>query len=335
MKRIGLKDIATKSGVSITTASYVMAGTGRVSDATRNAVLQAARDLGFVRNAAAANLRSGKSKLIGVILNNIANPFFSHLVSELETAAYKNGFLTILATAQNDLDRQCKLLLEMVSQGVDAIILSPVHATASEHLNVAISQGLPVVSCVRDLPDCPVSFVGVDDEKSGHLAMAAALEAGHNSAIFLGGYPETTTLKGRRSGVQRALKDYGLPASACSYTAGPLSIEFGFEEAQKILSNGPIDPAIICFNDYIATGVFEAARELGISIGKDISVVSFDNTPISSALTPRLTTVDIFPGEIGKMAVQRASEMAADQVKRRTIDRLEPKLVMRDSIKSE
>lgn len=331
MKRVGLKDVAAKAGVSVATASYVMAGRGRVSDDTRRAVLTAADELGFVRNAAAANLRSGQSKLIGVILNNIANPFFSHLVSELEIAAYQEGFLTLLSTAQNDLERQTKMLGSMVSQGVDAIILSPVHETSLVDLQVAITRNIPVVSCVRDLPDCPVSFVGVDDEQSGYLAMRAVLSAGHQTTTFIGGYERTTTLEGRKAGVRRALIEAGLRISACTFRPGPLSMEFGASEIKGICANGPAKSAVICFNDYIATGVFEAARDLGVEIGVDISVVSFDNTPISSALTPRLTTVDIFPGKIGAMAAKRAADMARTGSTLRMIDRIEPRIVIRSS----
>ncbi|MBK5933633.1 LacI family transcriptional regulator [Rhodovulum imhoffii] len=332
MKRVGLKDVAAKAGVSVATASYVMAGRGRVSEGTRKTVLKAADELGFVRNAAAANLRSGQSRLIGVILNNIANPFFSHLVSDLESTAYKEGFLTILATAQNDLERQGKMLESMVSQGVGAIILSPVHETKVEDLQVAFTRRIPVVSCVRDLPECPVSFVGVDDDKSGYLAMRAALSAGHRSAVFVGGYERTTTLEGRRAGVQRALAEAGLPHSACAFRPGPLSMEFGASEIREICAEGVPKSAVICFNDYIATGIYEAARELGIRIGKDISVISFDNTPISSALAPRLTTVDIFPGRIGTMAAERAAEMVRAGSSLRMVHRIEPELVSRASI---
>lgn len=331
MKRVGLKDVAAQAGVSVATASYVMAGRGRVSDDTRRAVLKAADELGFVRNAAAANLRSGQSRLIGVILNNIANPFFSHLVSELESTAYREGFLTLLATAQNDLERQTQLLESMVSQGVGAMILSPVHETRLDDLQVAFTRRIPVVSCVRDLPDCPVSFVGVDDEYSGYLAMQAVLGAGHQNATFLGGYERTTTLEGRKIGVQRALAEAGLPPSACIFRPGPLSMAFGATQIREICAKGAPKSAVICFNDYIATGVFEAARDLGIEIGADMSVVSFDNTPISSVLTPRLTTVDIFPAKIGALAAERAAEMARSGSTARMIDRLEPRLIARSS----
>ncbi len=332
MKRVGLKDVAAKAGVSVATASYVMTGQGRVSDRTREAVLKVADELGFVRNAAAANLRSGQSRLIGVILNNIANPFFSHLVSELETTAYREGFLTVLATAQNDLERQRKLLASMVSQGVGAIILSPVHDTVAADLEVVTARGIPVVSCVRDLPECPVSFVGADDEVSGYLVMRAALQAGHGSAVFIGGYERTTTLEGRRAGVHRALRESGLPESACAFRPGPLSMAYGDAAFRALCADGPLPKAVICFNDYIATGLYEAARALKIEIGRDISVLSFDNTPISSALTPGLTTVDIFPGRIGAMAAERAAEMLRTGQTGRIVDRVTPCLVARDSL---
>lgn len=332
MKKVGLKAVAAKAGVSVATVSYVMTGQGRVSSETRNLVLQAADDLGFVRNEAAANLRSGQSRLIGVILNNIANPFFSSLVSELEMTAYREGFLTLLATAQNDRERQGRLMESMVSQAVGAIILSPVHDTHPDDLKLATMRGIPIISCVRDLPDCPVSFVGADDERSGYLAGRAVIRAGGRVAVLVGGYERTTTHEGRSRGVTRAFAEAGLPRDACTFRPGPITPEYGVQVLEELVAEGLAGRAVICFNDGIAMGVYEAAQAAGLAVGVDLSVISFDNARVSSVLTPGLTTVDIFPGRIGAIAAERAAAMARGMCTIRTRDELDPVLIERHSI---
>lgn len=314
------------------TVSYVMTGQGRVSPGTRDLVLRAADELGFVRNEAAANLRSGQSRLIGVILNNITNPFFSSLVSELETTAYREGFLTLLATAQNDLERQGRLLESMVSQAVGAIILSPVHDTHPDDLKLATMRGIPIISCVRDLPDCPVSFVGADDERSGYLAGRAVIRAGNCAAVLVGGYKRTTTYEGRRKGLIRAFSEAGLPRDACMFRPGPITPEYGAQVLGDMVAEGLGGRAVICFNDGIAMGVYEAAQAAGLAVGVDLSVISFDNARVSSVLSPGLTTIDIFPGRIGAIAAERAAAMARGDDTTRTRDQLEPVLIERHSI---
>ncbi len=129
MKRSGIKDVAAAAGVSVATASLVLSGTGRPSEAARKRVLEVADALGFIRDASAARLRTGESNLVDVILNNIVNPFFSELVASLEVTIYEAGSLTLLATVQNDLVRQERLLASMMAQGVGSVILSPVHGS--------------------------------------------------------------------------------------------------------------------------------------------------------------------------------------------------------------
>lgn len=334
MKKVGIRQVAERAGVSVATVSYVMSGNGRVSNETRANVLKAADALGFIRNETAARLRSGQSRLVGVILNNIENPFFSQLVGQLETVAYSEGYLTVLATAQNDSERQSRLLQSMVSQGVAAIILSPVHDTAPEDLQPALGRGIPVVVCVRDVPGSKAAFVGVDDTASGYLAARAVFDAGHAAAVFVGGYDHTTTWIGRRAGIDRALAERGWDATACISRPGPLSPDFAAAEVTSMHRSGTLPDAVICFNDDLATGVYAAARTLGLGIGHALSVVSFDNVPISRALEPQLTSVDIHPGQIGRLAAERAIALVAGQSVDREPTRLDPVLVRRKSLRS-
>ena len=160
-----------------------MSDSGRLSKETRKRILDVAEEMGYIRDGNASRLRTGHSALIGVILNTVKNPFFSELVASLEMAAYDGGYLTLLATTQNDPVRQKKLLHSMISQGVGAMIISPVHGL----LAATARRKIPTVVCVRDLPNQERVFVGADEMKSGYLAASHLIKNGHRSMTFLGG----------------------------------------------------------------------------------------------------------------------------------------------------
>lgn len=332
MKRSGIKEVAAAAGVSVATASYVLSGTGRPSEATRKRVLEVADALGFIRDASAARLRTGKSNLVGVILNNIVNPFFSELVASLEATVYESGGLTLLATAQNDLVRQEQLLASMVAQGVGSVILSPVHGSTAEDLAPVLAHGLRLVVCVRDVVGSKAAFVGVDDEKSGYLAAECLLSAGHRSMVFIGGYQHTTTWDGRCAGIRQALVDRSLPEAACRMVPGLLHPDFAEEKMLLLASQGMLPNAVICFNDDQASGAYRAARKLGMAVGRDISIVGFDNIPQGRILEPELTTVDIRPALIGRTSAEIAVRNASSNSEAAPRHRLDPSLVRRNSV---
>lgn len=328
MKRAGIRDVALAAGVSAAAVSYVFSGRGRVSEETRVRVMDAATALGYIRDDSAARLRTGESKLVGVILNNITNPFFSELVASLEAAVHGAGLLTLLATAQNDLVRQDSLLSSMLAQGVGRIILSPVHDTTAAALRPAAVRGVPVVVCVRDVPGSGAAFVGVDDVQAGYLAGRHLLDQGHSSFVFIGGYRRTTTWEGRASGIRKALAESGLPDQACNLIPGLMEPGFAEERLLALAAMGTLPSGIICFNDNQASGAYRAARKLGLRVGRDISVVGFDNIPQGRILDPELTTVDIHPARIGQISAEMAIRVAG------TTERhvLQPTLISRGSV---
>ncbi len=296
-------------------------------------MLAAADALGFIRDASAARLRTGKSDLVGVILNNIINPFFSELVASLEATVYEAGGLTLLATAQNDIVRQQRLLASMVAQGVGSVILSPVHGSALSDLTPLLAHGLPLVLCVRDVPGSRAAFVGVDDEESGYLAAQCLLAAGHRSMVFIGGYPHTTTWDGRCAGIHRALTGANLPEAACQLTPGLMHPDFAEEKMHLLASQGMLPDAVICFNDNQAAGAYRASRKLGMTVGRDISIVGFDNIPQARILEPELTTVDIRPALIGQMSAEIALRGTFSGANPASSHKLSPVLVSRGSVR--
>ncbi|MCR9121400.1 MAG: LacI family transcriptional regulator [Phyllobacteriaceae bacterium] len=332
MKRIKISDIAKAAGVSNATVSYALSDSGRVARETRERIHKIAEEMGFIRDGTAARLRTGRSSLIGVVLNTIVNPFFSELVSSLETAAYDAGYLTLLATAQNDPVRQRELLSSMIAQGVAGVVVSPVHVTGAELLSATVRRAIPTVVCVRDVPGSGAVFVGADEEKSGYLAARHLIACGHRSFQFLGGYPSTTTWQGRCEGMRRALSEAGLPEAALCVTPGTLLPDFAHAEIMAAHAERRLHSAVICFNDDQASGVYRAARSLGIAVGDQLSVMGFDNISQSDVLAPGLTSVDIHPSRIGSISAQLVVSMLQDRTTDPAPVILEPRIVQRESV---
>ncbi|WP_298852822.1 LacI family DNA-binding transcriptional regulator [uncultured Ruegeria sp.] len=332
MGRVKISDIAKVAGVSNATVSYALSETGRVSTKTREKILRISKEMGFLRDDTAAQLRTGKSSLIGVILNTVVNPFFSELVAALEMSAYEAGYLTLLATAQNDPVRQQKLLASMISQSVAGVVVSPVHILGPESLTELTARNIPTVVCVRDVPGSGAIFVGADEEMSGYLAASHLIEYGHRSFWFMGGYERTTTWQGRRNGVLKALAESGLPAEVCTLVPGSQVPDFVYQKLVGAYGDVNFPTAVLCFNDDQATGVYKAAKHLGIRIGKDLSVVGIDNIQQNDSLNPGLTSVDIHPQDIGRISAELV--LKSMRLDKANIDPviLEPELVIRDSV---
>ncbi len=332
MKRIRISDIAKRAGVSTATVSYALSNSGRVSRETRERIEKIADAMGFIRDDVAAQLRTGRSSLIGVILNTIVNPFFSELAAALEIEAYEAGYLTLLSTAQNDPVRQRELLSSMVSQGVAGIILSPVHGTGPDLLTTATRIGLPTVVCVRDVPGSGAVFVGADEELSGYLAARHLIEYGHDSLTLIGGYEATTTWQGRVAGIRRAFGEAGLGADACRLVPGPLLPDFAARTLEDDHAAGRMPRAVLCFNDDQAGGAYRAARTLGLSVGEDLSVIGFDNIRQAETLWPGLTSVDIHPGRIGSVSGKMIAQMLSQGSTDVPSVVMRPELVSRGSV---
>jgi LacI family transcriptional regulator len=332
VRRVRIVDVARAAGVSTAAVSYALRGSGRISGETRTRILRIAEELGFIRDDVAAQLRTGRSNRLGVILNNIVNPFFSELVAAFEAAAYREGYLTLLATAQNDPVRQAELIDAMIAQGVAGIVLSPVHGSAPEVLSAALERSVPIVVCVRDIPSSGAVFVGADERQSGYLAATHLVSRGHRSFVFLGGYADTTTWQLRRDGIRHALQEAGLPETACRNIPGTLRSDFAYVVLMDLGRTGDLPCTVLCFNDDLAGGAYRAAAELGRRVGTDFSVMGFDNIPQAATLQPPLSTVDIHPARIGQLSAEAIAAMLGAGERHHPPVVIRPELVARGSV---
>ena len=235
-RKVGIVDVAKAAGVSNAAASYALNGKERVSEKTRAKVLKVAAELGYIANGSAVLLRTGRSNLFGAIVNDITNPFFAELMAEFENAAWAGGFMTIIATSQDDAQRQSHLIKSMLSQGVAGVIISPVPGTTPDDFKPFHDNALPFIVCVREIEKFEHHFIGADDLMAGEIAAQHILENGHRRVGVIGGYEHTSTWKMRAAGIRQKASSMGIKDFSMQIVSGGEGNEFGCHAVLDLLA---------------------------------------------------------------------------------------------------
>ncbi|MTI15982.1 LacI family transcriptional regulator [Rhodobacteraceae bacterium RKSG542] len=329
--KVTVADIAKKAGVSVATVSNAMNGTGRMAEATREKVRKAMDELGFVRDYSAAKLRTGRSRLVGVLIQDVANPFYGEFSATFEAVLTRRGFLPILANIGEDRERQASMIAEVLAHGVAGMVISPCASSIAKDLAPIINQRIPCVTFVREVDGLPFDFVGADDYEGAALAARQFLADGHRNFAVIGGLEETTTGHLRVKGFVETLKSEGIAEENIHVVQGPQSRAFGRQGAEELLKSGAAFTAVFCHNDLVAMGASAGFIENGRHIGKDLSLIGFDNLPEAELWSPPLTSVEIGPRSIGDQVAEWLVERMEGQSGPARATRLRPRLVVRKS----
>ncbi len=340
-----MADVAREAAVSLSTVSNLLNGrTERMSTDTRDRVLQAIEDLGYTRSEAARQLKTGDHpSVIGLIVPSVANPFYGALAHHVESAAMARGFQVLLGNTQRDPDRERSYTEELWGYGVRGLIFASSMARLS-HLERHVSRGLSIVALERPAPkgeELEVDSVGIDNELAGRLATKHLLSRGHRRIGFLSGPIRTIGRKDRLAGYQAALTEEGIePDPDLVWDQGVNRNDFGDADAlnlgrqgTQILLSLPNPPtAVFTVNDMVAFGAYAGAKDLGMSIPDDLSVVGVDDITLSEVVDPGLTTVCQPTEEIARLAVSHLVDRltgVVDGPPRHEL--LRPRLVLRAS----
>ncbi|WP_299092363.1 LacI family DNA-binding transcriptional regulator [uncultured Metabacillus sp.] len=329
--RVTLQQVAEHAGVSRATASLIVRNSPNISEKTRKKVLASMRELGYVYDRVAANLRSQRSSTVGIIITDIANTFFSELLIGVHQALEKKGYTVLLGTTFDSDVKQDKLLSTMLEHRVGGVILCPVSGTSKETIDRIKQLDIPIVHAVRELSDTNCDYVGVDYVSGAQMAVSHLIKKGHHRIAFLGGRSESSTWKHRMEGYSRAFQQAGLEIDPTLIIDSAPTREGGMEAVEKVLQLDYPPTAIFSFSDLVAFGVMLGMRNSGLIPGKDIAVVGFDNIPESRLANPPLTTVSSFARQIGSNAAELLHKriLEFDRENERII--LSPELVVRES----
>jgi len=292
-------DIARVAGVSKSTVSLVINGDKRVRPETRASVEAAMERLGYVYNRGAANLRGTKSSLVGLVINDLTNPFFAELAVGIEDALFKLGLVPILANTNEDAERQAQVLKTLQEHGVAGIIMSPARSTDAWTLANQMPRSVPVVLTMRRISGSPLPYVGPDNGAGARQAVSHLLGLGHRRIGFIGGDVNMLTQQERQAGWREALKDAGISVDEKLVIPAASNRRGGREGLEEALALPKPPTAVLCYNDMVAIGATRALINRGMAPGKDLAIVGFDNIAEAEDNAPPLTTVSVGTAGLG------------------------------------
>jgi DNA-binding LacI/PurR family transcriptional regulator len=304
----GIADVARLAGVSKATASRALSGRGYVSETTRNLVAHAASEIGYVVSSNASSLVTGQTKNVGVVVPYLNRWFFAEMLEGIESALIEAGYDLTLYRLTDEKDQRRKIFeYFLVRKRVDAVIAVSVALSESEVARLK-SLGKPLVG-VGGPVDGMVTL-SIDDVAAAKLATEHLISLGHRRLVHLGGHPEEEmdfpVHERRLAGFRDALSEAGIPASG-TFQPSPFTIDGGYRAALRMLTDPRTRPtAVFAASDEIAIGLIVAARQLGIRVPQELSVVGIDGHDLADMFG--LTTLEQHPKRQGRLAVDLVME---------------------------
>lgn len=329
-QRVRLMDVAAHAAVSRATVSLVLRKSPLVKEETRARVEAAMAALGYVYNRRAANLRSGASRTVGLVLCEITTPNYAQLTSGIEDMLGNAGYMAFIANTAEDSGRQREVLLRMQEHGVDGIIVVPAENTRADALEDGACAGLPCVLAQRRVDGFPADYVGPDYGTGMELVTEHLIALGHTRIGFVGGVRRIAPLAERLAGFRRALDRHGLesgPVLPCAV----LNRASGHAAGREMFARPDHPTAVVCYNDIVAFGLMLALAERGLAPGRDVAVVGCDDVDEAGLYRPGLTTFTTDPGRVGREAARLLLRRIENPRRPRAEIVVPPRLVIRQS----
>jgi LacI family transcriptional regulator len=329
-RQITIVDVAEEAKVSKSTVSLVLKGSPLIKGETADRVNVAVQKLGYVYNRRAGELRGNASNAIGVIINDLMNPFFAEVLVGIERILVDAGFVVLMAHTREDVGLQAKVLQSMREQNTAGIMLCPALNTPRSILKTIQGWGIPLTIFVRNLGAGSYDFVGSDSESGVFLATSHLLNSGHTTVGFLGGQKGVVFTQ-RLAGYKKALLAQGIPFDEnLLFYANP-NRQGGYQAMNEILISTPKVRAAVCYNDIVAFGALSALGEKGLKAGSDFLLIGYDNVLDSAHSNPPLSTVDIEPSTLGEHAANILLERIRNPDANRMVYIAHPKMLLRQT----
>jgi LacI family transcriptional regulator len=315
----GIRDVAAAAGVSVGTVSNVLNRPQAVAPATRARVEQAIAALGFVRNEPARQLRAGRSRTFGLVVLDVANPFFTDVARGVEEAVAAEGLAVILCDSAERADREHRYLDLLEEQRVQGVLITPVEGVGTR-LRQLRQRGTPVVLVDRWASTRSFCSVSVDDVAGGGLAGAHLAGQGHRRIAFVGGPFRFKQVADRHEGARQALASAGLPEPALVLVETPaLNVASGRAAGARIaeLPAGRRPTAAFCANDLLALGVLQEMTRRQLRVPQDLAIVGYDDIDFAAAAAVPLSSVRQPRGELGRAAAELLIEESSGDPRHR------------------
>ena len=330
-QKVTIVDIAREAGVSTSTVSLVLRKSGRISKETVARVHDVIHRLGYTYNRNAATLRQQKSQIIGLVINDIRNPFFAEITAGVQRGLEGSDVMVFLTDTNNDVEQQDKVCRSLREYGVGGLIIFPVTGTRKRFFRELTRDGSPICVILRDPANPLTNYVGPDNREAGRLAVRHLVSLGHRRIAYLGGETEGQARAERVEGYCDGLREAGIEPDPGLVLAGKSDRPTTAVLMQRLLEMPERPTAALCHNDNIAITSMHILRDNGLVPGRDFAVVGIDGIQQGQETVPGLTSVQMYGSEIGRRAAQLvlARMQGSDQPTESVT--LRPELIVRRS----
>ena len=332
-RRPTLRDVAASAGVSRATVSLALQDSSRVAEPTRRRVADAADRLGYVYNRSAAGLRTARTQTVGLVVDELADPFLAGLVAEIDQALGRYGRTAFLCNAGGSITRQDRVVRSMREYNAEGLMMvRPVAGTRSETLASLRQAGMPAIQVWSTIAGAALDAVLPDDRAGVDQAIAHLLRHGHREIAYLGGSPLDARCQVRLDALVRALEGAGRPPPPPHRRmVGPPTRAYGMLALYELLDADPAVSAVLCHSDEVAFGAMLALINGGRRPGRDMAIIGWNDVAEAALWVPGLTTIAHDTRLIAETAARRLIDrVSGDDAPPRTI-RLKPSLVVRRS----
>jgi DNA-binding LacI/PurR family transcriptional regulator len=331
MKTTTIYDVAKEAGVSIASVSNAINGKGNIGKKKREEIFKVMERLQYQPSVIASALMGKKTFTLGLLIPDVSNPFFSEIARSVEDLAHHAGYSVIVCSTDNKDERVEKYIRLLEQKSVDGIIIG----TGVENTEILLQlaeKSVPIIMIAREVSAMSVHSVLTDDFKGGSLAAQHLLKLGHRRMAVLSENFKVSSSVERVKGFKFALFEAGLTIEADDILSCESTIKDGKRAAAELIRRGNSPTALFCCNDMLAIGALQAAKEAGVRVPEELSVIGFDNTILSTVTNPMLTTIAQPMEQMVKLAFDLLISSYSDQedtIKQRIV--MQPELIVRES----
>jgi LacI family transcriptional regulator len=325
-------EVAKRAGVSIATVSNVIRGTKRVSPALQKRVRDAVRELDYYPNAIARSLKVKQTRMLGMVLPDITNPFFPGIIRGAEDAAFERDYFLVTANTDEHIGRERRIVAALRSYRVDGILLASAPGSNASHIRSTIASGVFVVCLDRPVSGVNADSVLLDNVRGARECVRHLIKQGHRSIAVIAGPLKAQNARERLQGYEEALREADIPMDNALILEGDFRYESGNRLAKRLIQEQTSATALFVCNGVMTLGVLSAFEELGVRCPEDIALATFDDLTLEHSYHSHLTAVVQPSYEMGA----RAATMLMDRIEGKVTGdpvmvRIVPTLVIRES----
>lgn len=327
-----MKDVARVAGVSTSTVSHVINGDRFVSEAVREKVLQAVKQLNYAPSALARSLKINQTRTIGMLLTASSNPFYAEVVRGVERSCYERGYSLILCNTEGDPERMSRSLETLLQKRVDGLLLMCSESSALSPDIMGRYPSLPTVMMDWAPFEGCGGVIKDNSLQGGEIATRYLITQGYRRIACITGPLDKTTAHNRLEGYRKAMDDAGLPRPSFYEVSGDFEFASGYQAMQQLLRLELPPEAVFACNDAMAVGVYRALHQAGLSIPEDVAVMGYDDIELARYLSPPLTTIQQPKDELGELAIDTLLYRMTDPYSPPNVLTLTPELAVRESV---